>query len=120
MVLAASLKTAMLMVLEPTPRTDEAPPGPGSQILPTPGHAPLVDRLEVGPELVAAGLPVDGGDPDVADVCEQATAVSITAAVATGIAARRRSTSLFPNTLGSSSDICDRVVGPKTRTGSRC
>src|SRR5271168_3869258 len=41
MVLAASLNTAMLMVLAPTPRTVEAPPAPGSQILPTPGQTPL-------------------------------------------------------------------------------
>ena len=46
MVLPASLNTAMLMVLEPTPRTEEAPPGPGSHILPTPGHTPLVVTLD--------------------------------------------------------------------------
>src|SRR5580692_4036357 len=40
-VLAASLKTAMLIVLFVTPRTEEAPPEPGSQILPTPGQTPL-------------------------------------------------------------------------------
>jgi hypothetical protein len=34
------------MVLEPTPRTEEAPPGPGSQILPTPGQTPLDEVLE--------------------------------------------------------------------------
>src|ERR1700733_3140551 len=41
MVLEASLNSAMLMVLLPTPRTEEAPPGPGSHILPTPGQTPL-------------------------------------------------------------------------------
>src|SRR5271155_4113837 len=41
MVLEASLKTAILMVFLPPPRTEEAPPGPGSHILPTPGHTPL-------------------------------------------------------------------------------
>src|ERR1700691_5201423 len=46
MVLEASLNTAMLMVLEPTPRTVEAPPGPGSHILPTPGQTPLEAVLE--------------------------------------------------------------------------
>src|ERR1700734_2117647 len=46
MMLEASLNTAMLMVLEPTPRTEEAPPGPGSQILPTPGQTPLVGALD--------------------------------------------------------------------------
>src|ERR1700735_5321599 len=45
-VLAASLNAAMLVVLSPTPRTDDAPPGPGSQILPTPGHTPLVGTLD--------------------------------------------------------------------------
>src|ERR1700729_149843 len=45
-VLAASLNTAMLIVLDPTPRTVEAPPGPGSQILPTPGQTPLVGALD--------------------------------------------------------------------------
>ncbi len=60
MVLAASLKTAMLMVLDPTPRTEEAPPGPGSQILPTPGHSPLVATLDASVRLadVAAAAAV--------------------------------------------------------------
>ncbi len=41
-VLDASLGTAMWMVLVPTPRTEEEPPAPDSQILPTPGHSPFV------------------------------------------------------------------------------
>jgi hypothetical protein len=52
MVLEASLKTAMLMVFFPTPRTEEAPPGPGSHILPTPGHTPL----ELDADVVAAAV----------------------------------------------------------------
>ena len=52
MVLEASLKTAMLMLLSPTPRTEEAPPGPGSQILPTPGHTPL----ELDADVAAAAV----------------------------------------------------------------
>ena len=52
MVLEASLKTAMLMVLVPTPRTEEAPPGPGSHILPTPGHTPL----ELDADVAAAAV----------------------------------------------------------------
>ena len=60
MVLEASLNTAMLMVLEPTPRTVEAPPGPGSHILPTPGHTPL--ELEAA---VAAPAVVDVSATDV-------------------------------------------------------
>src|ERR1700728_4951764 len=60
-VLAASLNTAMLMVLEPTPRTVEAPPDPGSQILPTPGQTPLEAVLEDDARLadVAAHAVVD-------------------------------------------------------------
>src|ERR1700719_2677772 len=51
-VLAASLNTAMLMDFGPKPRTDEAPPGPGSQILPTPGHMPLGGALEDNVRLI--------------------------------------------------------------------
>jgi hypothetical protein len=60
MVLEASLKTAILMVFAPTPRTVEAPPGPGSHILPTPGHTPL--ELEAD---VAAPAVVDESAMDV-------------------------------------------------------
>ncbi len=52
MVLEASLNSAMLMVLAPTPRTVEAPPGPGSQILPTPGQTPL----ELDADVAAAAV----------------------------------------------------------------
>src|SRR6202453_5190761 len=52
MVLAASFSTAMLMVLLPTPRTVEAPPDPGSQILPTPGQTPLPLDADVTAEAV--------------------------------------------------------------------
>src|ERR1700685_2390110 len=61
MVLEASLKTAMLMVFLPTPRTEEAPPGPGSQILPIPGHSPLVATLDVRARLGAAPAPAGAG-----------------------------------------------------------
>src|SRR5271170_1150905 len=54
MVLEASLKTAMLMVLSPTPRTEEVPPGPGSHILPTPGHTPLELDADVDAPAVVA------------------------------------------------------------------
>src|ERR1700733_4494438 len=53
MVLEASLKTAMLMVLSPTPRTEEVPPGPVSQILPTPGHTPVALDADVAAPAVA-------------------------------------------------------------------
>src|SRR6202453_3432254 len=46
MVLAASLNTAMLMVFAPTPRTEEAPADPGSQIFPSPGQTPLVAEVD--------------------------------------------------------------------------
>src|ERR1700735_478145 len=52
MVLEASLKTAMWMVLEATPRTVEAPPVPGSHILPTPGQTPLELDADVAAEAV--------------------------------------------------------------------
>ena len=53
MVFEASFSTAMLMVLSPTPRTEEEPPGPGSQILPTPGQTPLeLDALVAAPAVV--------------------------------------------------------------------
>src|SRR3984957_4955402 len=53
MVLAASLNTAMLMVLLPTPRTEEVPPDPGSHILPTPGQTPLELDADVAADAVA-------------------------------------------------------------------
>ena len=40
------MKTATLIDLVETPRTLEAPPGPGPQIWPTPGHTPLVEPDE--------------------------------------------------------------------------
>src|ERR1700729_1907874 len=44
------------MLFGPTPRTLEEPPGPCSQIFPTPGHSPLVGgALEARMEAVAAG-----------------------------------------------------------------
>ncbi len=46
------VETAMLMVFVPTPRTEEAPPGPGSQILPTPGQTPL----ELDADVAAAAV----------------------------------------------------------------
>src|ERR1700722_10955910 len=93
MVLAASLNTAMLMVLEPTPRTEEAPPGPGSQILPTPGQIPLVGALEDNVRLadVLAAAGVD----------ESATYVPATTTVASvnGNTDFRSSVSPFANIL---------------------
>jgi hypothetical protein len=62
MVLAASLNTAMLMVWAVTPRTVEAPPGPGSHILPTPGHTPLA--LDAVADVAAAAV-VDESAMDV-------------------------------------------------------
>src|SRR6202047_4689479 len=84
-VLAASLNTAMLMVFELTPRTEEAPPGPGSQILPTPGHTPLVGTLDANvrlPDVAAAA---------VVDVSATYVPATIKVAIASGSADRRRS-----------------------------
>ena len=74
-VFEASLKTAMLMVFEPTPRTEEVPPDPGSQILPTPGQTPL---------------PLDADVEAPAVVDDRATDVPATVmmAIATGTALR--------------------------------
>ena len=55
-VLLASVNTAMSMDLSDTPRTLEAPPGPGPQIWPTPGHTPLAE-LEVRTAAEATELP---------------------------------------------------------------
>src|SRR6202035_3276315 len=84
------------MVLAPTPRTEEAPPGPGSQILPTPGHSPFVAMLDVSARLV-----------DVAaseGVNESATyvAASTTVATASRSAVLRSSTSSLRNTVSTS------------------
>src|SRR3984957_13585317 len=84
MVLAASLNTAMLMVLEPTPRTEEAPPGPASQILPTPGHTPFVGALDASTRLDDVAAPVADDDS------ETNIAARITVDVASGSAVRRR------------------------------
>ena len=92
MVLEASLKTAMLMVLEPTPRTEEAPPGPGSQILPTPGQTPVGAALEDSVSLA---------DVAAAAVDESATYVpaTIRVAMASGSADLRSSASPLRNIL---------------------
>src|ERR1700722_4263652 len=83
-VLAASLNAAMLIVLSPTPRTEEAPPGPGSQILPTPGHVPFVGALDASTRLDAVAAPVADEDN------ETNIAARITVAVASGSAVRGR------------------------------
>jgi hypothetical protein len=61
----------MLMVLAPTPRTEEAPPGPGSHILPTPGHTPVE-------------LDADVAAPAVVDVSTTDVPARITVANASG------------------------------------
>src|SRR5271170_3291265 len=74
-VLAASLNTAMWMVFELTPRTEDAPPGPGSQILPTPGQAPdevLDDKARLAD--VAAAAVVDASAPNVPATIKVASA----------------------------------------------
>jgi hypothetical protein len=71
MVLAASFSTAMLMVLFPTPRTEDAPPGPGSHIFPTPGQTPLE-------------LDADVAAPDVVDDSAMDVPTIIMVAIASG------------------------------------
>src|SRR5580658_7251179 len=83
-VFAASLNTAMLMVLSPTPRTEDAPPGPASQILPTPGHTPLVGALDASTRLDDVAAPVADDDS------ETNIPARIIVAVASGSDVRRR------------------------------
>jgi hypothetical protein len=85
MVLEASLNSAMLMVFLPTPRTEEAPPGPGSHILPTPGHTPL----ELDADVAAA----------VVDESAMDVPVRITADMASGNVALRSCISPLQNIL---------------------
>jgi hypothetical protein len=59
------------MDLAPTPRTEEAPPGPGSHILPTPGHTPL----ELDADVAATA---------VVDVSAMDVPARITAVIASG------------------------------------
>ena len=97
MVLAASLNTAMLMVLSPTPRTEEAPPGPGSHILPTPGHTPL----ELDADVAAAAV-VDESAMDVP--------AKITVAIASGSTDFGSLSSPLQIILTPSP--CDRIIQP--------
>jgi hypothetical protein len=57
------------MVLFPTPRTVEAPPVPGSHILPTPGHTPVALAADV-----AAAALVDESTIDVPAIITAANA----------------------------------------------
>jgi hypothetical protein len=77
----------MLMVLAPTPRTEEAPPGPGSHILPTPGHTPLE---------------LDADAPAVVDVSTTDVPARITVAKASGssdFGSLRNPLQIIPHTL---------------------
>src|ERR1700722_15830921 len=116
-VLAASLNTAMLMVLALTPRTEEAPPGPGSQILPTPGQTPLGVTLDASARLpdVAAAAVVDVSATDVP--------ATIKAAMASGSADLRSSANplqIIP--IPSQRAVRERVIqsAPRQNRGSGC
>jgi hypothetical protein len=85
----------MLMVLAPTPRTEEAPPDPGSHILPTPGHTPL----ELDADVAAAA---------VVDVIAMDVPARITTAMASGSADFRSWISPLQNILTPSP--CDRTA----------
>ena len=80
------MKTAMLIVLAPTPRTEEAPPGPGSHILPTPGQMPL----ELDADVAAAAV--------VDEVATYVPAI-IMVAMVSGSADFRSLSSVVPNIL---------------------
>ena len=106
MVLDASFSTAMLMVLAPTPRTEEAPPGPGSQILPTPGQTPLE-------------LDADVAAPAAADVRAIDVPANMTVANARGSADFRNVRNPLQIILTPSP--CDRIMQPSPdRSGVRC
>jgi hypothetical protein len=79
------------MVFGLTPRTEEAPPDPGSQILPTPGQTPLGVAPDDNVRLDDVAAPV------TADDSETSIEVRITVAVASGSAVRRRSMRPFSN-----------------------
>jgi hypothetical protein len=84
-----------LMVLSPTPRTEEAPPGPGSHTLPTPGHTPL----ELDADVAAAA---------VVDVSAMDVPARITTAMASGSADFRSWISPLQNILTPSP--CDWIM----------
>ena len=111
-VLAASLNTAMLMVFGLTPRTEEPPPGPGSQILPTPGQTPFGATLDDTVRLadVAAAAVVD----------ESAVPATMNVAIASGSAGLPRVPSRLENILIPSP--CDRRMqpSPTAAQATRC
>ena len=74
----------MWMVLLPTPRTEEEPPAPDSQILPTPGHSPFV----AGDELARVRLGVT--DAPAGEVLARATGPPTNDATATSASVLRR------------------------------
>jgi hypothetical protein len=87
------------MVLEPTPRTEEASPDPGSHILPTPGQTPLVVTLDDNVRLAAAAV-VDESAAEVP--------AKIIVAIAIGSADFRSLINPVQNILTPSP--CDRIV----------
>ena len=92
-VLDWSLNTAMWMVLGPTPRTVDEPPGPGSQILPTPAHWPLVGPVPSA--RVAAPAPVLSEPTPHRRTCPASRVV----ATSTDSAVRRPSSRVFRNAI---------------------
>src|SRR3984885_11070519 len=95
------------MVLAPTPRTEEAPPGPGWQILPTPGHSPLVATLDVRARLADVAAP-EG-------LAESATDVpaSTMVAMASGSTFLRSSASSLRNIMSASNVAIVRQRYPR-------
>jgi len=80
------------MVFVPTPRTVEAPPDPGSHILPTPGQTPLV-ALDDSARLA------DVAAPAVVDESTMDVPAKIMVAIAIGSADFRNWTSPLQNIL---------------------
>src|SRR3984957_16512530 len=117
MVLAASLNTAMLMVFGLTPRTEEAPPGPGSQILPTPGQTPSGADPADNVRLIVVAAEA-AGDERTTPV----PATIITVVIASGSTDLRSPASPLQNMLTLPTAVCDRVIqsAPGMERGSPC
>jgi hypothetical protein len=95
------------MVFVLTPRTEEAPPGPGSQILPTPGQTPLRATLDDTVRLA-----------DVADVAAAAvvdeSAMYVPPTIKVAIASSSAGFPSFPSRLENIliPSPCDRKMQP--------
>jgi hypothetical protein len=87
----------MWMVLVPTPRTEDAPPAPDSQIFPTPGHCPFVASEELARVRVGVTEAPDG------DTVARAAGPATNDVTATNASVLRRNAPLA---------VCDIIVPP--------